>query len=337
MKNKFNSGIIVLVCLILIVTGVSLFNYVKPARNNQPRVHINYYSTGDSSKTKSDSSKLYKKQFIAALYIEGTIQEENNQYDQQWLLSTIKSLKENDDNTALAIFINSPGGAVYQADEVYAALQDYKTTGKKIYVYQGSMAASGGYYISCAANQIFANRNTLTGSIGVIMGSSFDLTELFDNLGIKSETIHSGKNKNMMNYNEPLTDEQKEIMQSICDECYEQFVSIVANNRGMTYEKAAKLADGKVYTARQALENGLIDRIDTWDGMIDALSVAIDKPGIAVKTYKFQKKLSLMDRMMAKAKDYESAKAAAALGLPVNVINQMNSNPFEPMYLVPSN
>lgn len=337
MKNKFNSGIIVLICLILLISGISIFNYVKPAKRNPVNVHVYSYTSNGKENQTSKASKVYKKQFIAALYIEGTIQEANSQYDQQWLLSTIRELKENKNNVALAIFINSPGGAVYQADEVYNALQDYKTTGKQIYVYQGSMAASGGYYISCAANQIFANRNTLTGSIGVIMGSSYDLTELFDNLGIKSETIHSGKNKNMMNYNEPFTDEQKAIMQSICDECYQQFVSIVANNRGMTYDKACSLADGRIYTARQALDNGLIDRIDTWEGMIDSLSVAIDMPGIEVKTYRLQRKMTFIERMMSKAKDLESAKVAASLGLPVNVINQMNSNPFEPMYLVPAN
>lgn len=337
MKNKFNSGIIVLICLILLISGISIFNYVKPAKRNPVNVHVYSYTSNGKENLTSKASKVYKKQFIAALYIEGTIQEANSQYDQQWLLSTIRELKENKNNVALAIFINSPGGAVYQADEVYNALQDYKTTGKRIYVYQGSMAASGGYYISCAANQIFANRNTLTGSIGVIMGSSYDLTELFDNLGIKSETIHSGKNKNMMNYNEPFTDEQKAIMQSICDECYQQFVSIVANNRGMTYDKACSLADGRIYTARQALDNGLIDRIDTWEGMIDSLSVAIDMPGIEVKTYRLQRKMTFIERMMSKAKDLESAKVAASLGLPVNVINQMNSNPFEPMYLVPAN
>ena len=84
----------------------------------------------------------------------------------------------------IAVFIDSPGGTVYEADEAYLALQDYKTTGKPVYVYQGKLAASGGYYISCAAKKIYANRNSLTGSIGVISGSSYDLTGLFEKLGI---------------------------------------------------------------------------------------------------------------------------------------------------------
>jgi len=338
MKNKFNSGIIILVCLILIISGISVYNYLKQeSTRSLPSIVFSSTTHSSPSVKNTECSKLYKKQFIGAVYIEGTIQELNSEYDQKWLLSTIQNLKENKNNVALAIYINSPGGAVYQADQVYAAIQDYKTSGKQVYVYQGPMAASGGYYISCAANKIFANRNTLTGCIGVIMGTSFDLTELFDNIGIKSETIHSGKNKNMMNYNEPFTDEQREIMQSICDECYEQFVSIVANNRKLSYERACQLSDGRLYTAKQALEKGLIDRIDSWDGMIESLSSSIDKPGITVKTYKLEKKQSFVERMLAKAKDIKTTEAAASLGIPSKVLNQMNSNPYEPMYLVPSN
>lgn len=326
MKNKFKSGIIVLTSLIVIVVFVSIFTFTR----------VNSRNRGSSSGS-DIVSKLNTRQFIAALYIEGTIQEYNAEYNQNWLISTIKNLKDNDKNVALAIYINSPGGTVYQADEVYSTLQDYKTTGKPVYVYQGPMAASGGYYISCAANKIFANRNTLTGSIGVISGSSFDLTEFLNNLGIKSETIHSGKNKNMMNYNEPFTDEQKAIMQSICDECYQQFVSIVANNRGMTYEKVCKLADGRLYTARQALDNGLIDRIDTWDGMLDVLSEEIDNFNVNVVTYRYERKMTFMEKMLTNAKELETAKTASSLGIPLSVLKQMNSNPFEPMYLVSSN
>ena len=138
--------------------------------------------------------------YIAALYLEGVIEESNMSYNQEWLLSTIQDLKDDDANKGIALFVDSPGGAVYEADETYLALQDYRTTGRPIYVYQGSLAASGGYYISCAGNKIYANRNTLTGSIGIIMGTSLDLTDLMKTLGIKSETITSGKNKNMFNY-----------------------------------------------------------------------------------------------------------------------------------------
>ena len=250
-------------------------------------------------------------------------------------MNTIKALKENDKNSALAVFINSPGGAVYQADEVYLALQDYRTTGRPVYVYQGSMAASGGYYISCAGNKIYANRNTLTGCIGVIMGESYDLTGLFEKLGIKSTTIHSGANKNMMNYNEPFTDEQKAIMQAMCDECYDQFVSIVAKSRGIQYNTCCKISDGRLYTAKQAIEHRLIDAIDSWDNMLrDLAENELKKPGIKVVTYKYQRKQTLYDMVTGKALELENAKAAAQLGIPAEVMKSMNNeNRFTPMYL----
>lgn len=338
MKNTTKSGIIVLVVLILVVAGYTAYTI-----KNQNFTFEKTVSTSSDSYRVAENSdaydplaaKNYKNEFIAALYIEGTIQEENNSYSQKWLMSTIKGLKENDKNAALAIFINSPGGAVYQADEVYLALQDYRTTGRPIYVYQGSMAASGGYYISCAGNKIYANRNTLTGSIGVIMGSSYDLTGLFDKLGIKSTTIHSGKNKNMMNFNEPFTDEQKAIMQSICDECYDQFVSIVAKSRGLQYFTACDISDGRIYTAKQALELRLIDAIDSWDNMLTELAVnELKKPGIKVNTYKKPKrKQTMFDLISGKALELENAKAAAQLGVPVEVIKSMNDRNMIPMYL----
>jgi len=144
-------------------------------------------------------------------------------------------------------------------------LLNYKTSGKPIFAYFESMAASGGYYIGCAADKIYANRNTLTGSIGVIYGQHLDLSKLLEKYGIDFTTITAGENKNIGNFAEPLTAEQKKILQSIADECYEQFTGIVAESRKMDIEIVKKLADGRVYTAKQALENNLIDGISTYD------------------------------------------------------------------------
>lgn len=333
MKKSFKSGLTVFIILILVVAALAVKSAVS-SRN--PSLTVTYASRGNSSISNYDPkiAKSYKNEYIAALYIEGTIQEASQSYNQQWLLSTIQHLKDDDNNVAIALYIDSPGGAVYQADEAYLALMDYRTSGKQIYVYQGPMAASGGYYISCAGDRIYANRNTLTGSIGVIFGSSYDLTGLFDKIGIKTETVHSGKNKNMFNYNEPVTDEQRAIMQSICDECYEQFVQIVANRRQMDYIDAENLADGRLYTAKQALENGLIDKIDSWDNMIKDLSEdELERPGIKVVTFKKERKSTFIDYMTGAAKDIALAKNAAALGLPQSVIEDMNRKDFYPMYL----
>ncbi len=289
-KNK-KAGLIV---LFIVIIGALFCAFVN----------ISSMSAGKKGIIKPKGSR--HGEYIAALYIEGTIQEENNSYNQKWLLDTIDSLKQDHNNKAIAIFMNSPGGSVYEADQAYLALQEYRTTGKPVYVYQGPMAASGGYYISCAGEKIYANRNTLTGSIGVIFGKSIDITGLMNNLGIKSETIHSGANKNMFNFDEPVTTEQRKIMQSIADECYEQFVGIVANSRKMPVAKVKELADGRIYTANQALKNGLIDGISSWDDMLSTLKDdKFDGKNIKVVEYSYERNKNFREMLFGKSNQKE--------------------------------
>ena len=328
MTKKVKSGYIILAILVVIAIAATVHSLITTKES----VTINFDSNVEYNT--NSSQKLSSKGNIAALYIEGTIQQANVDYDQQWLLSTISAIKNDKKNVGIAIFINSPGGAVYQTDDVYLALEDYKTTGRPIYVYQGPMAASGGYYISCAGNKIYANRNTLTGSIGVIAGQSMDLTGLLDKLGIKSETIYAGKNKNMGNYNAPFTPEQKAIMQSIADECYEQFVKIVAKSRDMSYDEAAKLSDGRIYTAQQALNNGLIDSIGSWELMLDDMAEN-EFEGVKHKivTFKKEKKQSFMDLMISKVSDITKTAAASKMGVTTDIFDDLNSKIDGPMYL----
>ena len=221
--------------------------------------------------------KSFKHDYVAVLHIVGTIEKAGQTYNQEWMLSTIDFLKNDKKNRGILLYIDSPGGTVYESDETYLALVDYKNeTGKPVYAYFGSLAASGGYYIASAADQIFANRNTLTGSIGVIAGQSIDATELMEKIGIKSRTFTAGRNKNMMNYNSPLTEEQAQIMQSVADDAYEQFTSIVATARHMNIDDVKKIADGRIYTANQALKNGLIDEICRFEEAEDAVLADLD-------------------------------------------------------------
>lgn len=209
-----------------------------------------------------ENAKIKSNSYISSIYITGVISEENRTYNQKWLLKQIKKAQKDSKNVGILLVIDSPGGTVYEADDAYLALENYKkATGRPVYAYFCSLAASGGYYIGCAADEIFANRNTLTGSIGVIAGQSVDATGLFEKLGIKMTTITAGKNKNMGNYDSVLTDEQRAIFQAIADEAYEQFTGIVADSRKMDIDDVKKLADGRVYTAQQAKNNGLIDEI----------------------------------------------------------------------------
>lgn len=338
MDKQSKKGIVIFSVIIAVVIAVVAVTTVMQIRYHK-LLNGSSISNAEVSDSSADlSTKSYKKEFIASLYIEGVIEEKNYQYDQEWLMKTIHSLKQNKNNAALAIYIDSPGGGVYQADEVYLALQDYKTTGRPVFVYQGPMAASGGYYISCAADQIYANRNTLTGCIGVIFGQSLDITGLLDKLGIKSKTFHTGRNKTMLSPDEPLTAEQEAIMQSMCDEAYEQFVSIVAKGRNMKCEEAAELSDGRLYTAKQGLENGLVDRIDSWDNMITVLAEdVLEKPGIKVVEYKKEEEgPGFLNMMMSGVSTLQKQEAAAKLGVPTSVIDYYEFDSY-PAYLYTGN
>ena len=239
-KNGKKIFIVLVVLIILIIALSGLFSGNSPNEKN-----------------------IIPMSYVAVLSVDGVISpEDTGSYNHQWLLETIEELKSDKSNKGIILKINSPGGSVYESDELYLALKSYGEN-KILVAYMENMAASGGYYISCAAERIYANRNTLTGSIGVISGQSIDLTGLFSNLGIKYTTITSGKNKNMGNVNEPLTKEQQDILQGISDEVYQQFTGIVSDERGLPLEDVIKIADGRIYTANQAQKLGLIDQIGT--------------------------------------------------------------------------
>lgn len=331
MKKGFKSGLIVLIVLLVIAVGITAASFFLPSPEN--RVTISY-TNSSTYKYNPVKAKAYKNQYIAAVYIEGVIEENNSSYNQEWVMTILDELQNDPNNAGLALYIDSPGGSVYQADEVYLKLLEYKESGKQIYVYQGPMAASGGYYISCAGNQIWANRNTLTGSIGVISSQTVDISGLLENLGISSETIHAGKNKNMGNFNEPLTDEQREILQSIADECYEQFCSIVVGSRHLQFAKVYELADGRIYTASQAKEAGLIDHIGTWDQMLTEFSEKINKPGIKVIELKYEAPWSLSSFTQGLIKSFSEGVTASKTGIPSKVWDSLTGFNSYPAYIV---
>ena len=335
MNKDTKSGIIIfaiLIAVIIGVTGLSLRNNkgssVKISTSNKANQIV---LDGNYDK---EEIKGYKSEYVAAIYIEGVIQEENQNYNQKWLLSTIKQLKNDKRNQGIVLFLETPGGAVYQADEVYLALQDYKTSGKKVYAYMGSMAASGGYYIACAANEIWANRNTLTGSIGVISAQFVDISSLLKEKGIRTAIIHSGKNKAMGHMTEAYTQEQLDIMQSICDECYDQFTSIVSTSRQMPLAEVRTLADGRIYTARQALENKLIDHVDSWENCLaNFTEKVLEKPGIKIESYRKEKKQNIRDYITGQISDLFTNQAAAQLGIPSKAMKEINQMSDGPMYI----
>ena len=232
----------------------------------------------------TEKEKKPNEPYIGVLFVEGAITSDSKDtwgipygYQHQFTLDTIDDLMVDRNNKGIMLFVNSPGGGVYESDELYFKLKEYKnTTDRPVYAYMGSMAASGGYYISAPADKILANRNTWTGSIGVTIGTLFDFSELLENYGIKSVTITSGKNKAMGSMMDPLTAEQKEIFQTLVDEAYLQFVNIVAEERNIELEATKKIADGRIYTARQALELNLIDAICPYEDALADMAKTYD-------------------------------------------------------------
>jgi protease IV len=314
-------GLIVFTCIIiitvlsLVISALNEKQFIPEHQQNEPGTT----AQPELLKKSRKAPAVFQKSYIAALFIEGTIEDENKAYSQKWLLDTIDTLSSDTKNKAIMLFINSPGGGVYQADEVYLALVNYKkTTGRPVYAYLGPLAASGGYYIACAADSICANRNTLTGSIGVIAGQSIDMTGLLNKIGVKATTITAGKNKNMFNFNEPLSPEQKAIMQSVADDAYDQFTGIVAESRKMDISSVKTLADGRIYTAHQAVSNGLIDRICSWDDAIATLEHdMLNGTRMETETFRYDQKETLYDLLLGAATKIHGLTAGTPLLSPL--------------------
>ncbi|MCR4789912.1 MAG: signal peptide peptidase SppA [Treponemataceae bacterium] len=270
-----------LIALIIVVALVALLTVLQL---------IVGFAAGDAKQKHKKNQNIPRSggKYVAELYIDGTIQEENDTYNQAWLLETIDELKKDNNNLGILLVIDSPGGTVYESDEAYLKLMDYRAE-KPVWAYFEHLAASGGYYIGCSSEKIAANRNTLTGSIGVISGRSLDLTGLMNEHGIKMTTITAGKNKNMFNIDSPVSPEQKAIMQSIADECYEQFVQIVSDSRNMSVDKVKVLADGRIYTANQAKNNGLIDEVCSYDDFKNSYKEFLRNEKVSFRELKYER------------------------------------------------
>jgi len=190
------------------------------------------------------------------------------------IIPLIRQAADDADVRAILLRVNSPGGSVVASDEIYHEL---KRCGKPIVVLMGEMAASGGYYLSMAAEHIVANPNTLTGSIGVI--SEFpEASQLMEKLGVTVSVIKSGEVKDMGSLYRPMTEEEKRDWLKKINEIYESFVQIVAEGRNLPAEQVRELADGSVYTGREALELGLVDSLGYEE---DAVAKAAELGGIS--------------------------------------------------------
>lgn len=278
MKKKQWIGIVVAGVVFIAVCATGIFSNVVQSKLTEKTKTTE--SKTDMLKNIWSSSEeditLPTEEFVGVLNIVGTIQasssdnisltgSDDGQYNHNLYMQYIDELEKSKDNKAILLYVDSPGGTVYESDELYLKLMEYKKKTKRpVYAYFASQACSGAYYISMAADKIYANRNTWTGSIGVIV-SLTNYKKLYDKLGIKEIDITSGKNKSMGSGGLDLTDEQYDILQSLVDEAYDQFSGIVSEGRGIDIATVKKIADGRIYSAKQAKQKKLVDEIGTED------------------------------------------------------------------------
>ena len=195
--------------------------------------------------------------------------------DSSGVVEELKKHAKDSSIKAIVIRVDSPGGAVAPSQEIYNEVLKVKEK-KKVVVSMGSVAASGGYYIAAAADKIVANAGTLTGSIGVIMEIP-NFQGLMKKIGIEPQVIKSGKHKDIASVFKSLKPEEREILQSVLDDVHDQFIRAVSDGRGMDFEDARKISDGRIFTGRMAKEIGLVDEIGSLE---DAIALAGQLAGI---------------------------------------------------------
>ncbi len=194
---------------------------------------------------------------------------------------------------AVLLEIDSPGGGITASDIIYNKIMKFKTdTGKKVVVYMQDVAASGGYYVSAASDVIVAHPTTITGSIGVIM-PLINVSQLIDRYGIKDNSITSGNMKEIGSPLKEMTLEETAILKGIIEEMHMQFVEVVSTGRKLDIETVKKIADGRIYTGKQALDNGLVDQLGYLE---DAIHVTKNLSGLAEATIiRYEKHHGLAD------------------------------------------
>lgn len=207
---------------------------------------------------------------IGVVEIEGIILESEP------TIKKIRALENNPQVAGIIVRINSPGGAVAPSQEIFSELRRVRTK-KIIYASIASVAASGGYYIAVGTNRIFANPGSLTGSIGVIM-QSFNVEKLMNRLGISVETLKAGKNKDIGSAFRSMKAGERKLLESVLADTHDQFISAVQQNRKMDATRLKQIADGRVFTGRQALHHGLIDGLAGFRKTVEVMKQELKIP-----------------------------------------------------------
>ncbi len=224
---------------------------------------------GFSSMSKHRTSAIGWGEKVGVVKVEGII------LKSQPVIDELHRYKKNRGIKAVVLRVDSPGGSVGPAQEIFKEVQRLSGS-KPVVVSMGSVAASGGYYISAPASWLIANPGTITGSIGVVMDVR-NIEDLLRWMKIKHETIKSGEMKDIGSPYREMTEQERAYLQGVIQDVHQQFEQAVAEGRKLDMEKVHALADGRVFTGRQALEQGLVDQLGN---LPDAINKAAELAGI---------------------------------------------------------
>ena len=191
--------------------------------------------------------------------------------DSQYITNQVKKFRQDKRIRGIILRIDSPGGAVGPSQEIYDEVLKTRESGKTIYASMGALAASGGYYIASAAEKIFANPGTLTGSIGVIMAFS-NAKGLMEKIGLQPEIIKAGEYKDIGSPARAMTQKERNLLQSVVTDVHQQFIEAVASGRDISVAEVTKIADGRILTGRQAYSLNLVDQMGGLQVSIDQLA-----------------------------------------------------------------
>jgi protease IV len=233
------------------------------------------------------------------------------------LSDALRQVADDTSVVAVVLEINSPGGGVTASDEMHQSILDFKrNTDRPVVVSMGDTAASGGYYISTAADRIVANETTLTGSLGVIFQLT-NFSEAADKYGISQVVIKSGKFKDIGNTFREMKPEEREVFQSLVDESYDEFVSVISEGRGLSEERVREIADGRIYSGSQAKELGLVDSFGGIDEAADIAGTLAEAQDTTVVRYVETPTFSemLLARLAPRQPEVEQVMDAAGLNL----------------------
>ena len=207
---------------------------------------------------------------IAIVELEGLIVDVDDQ------VRELRAYRDNPGIRAVVLRINSPGGAVAPTQELYGAIRRLREAGKPVVASLGAVAASGGYYIAVAADQIYANPGTLTGSIGVVMQMA-NLNALMKKVGVEYVVVKAGEFKDVGNFARPMTAEERRILQALLDDVHGQFIAAVADGRKLDRAVVRRFADGRVFSGTQAKALHMIDELG---GLEEAVEGAATLAGL---------------------------------------------------------